>query len=371
MLSLNRNGYTKQQVMDVLHSKITSRQLSYRYDLLDKNEVFKKTLDSVINGSISMDAEAKIKRTASFYLKDDGSINWLSDRIKPYGLVKMSDGGMVEFPLGIFLLSSPARNDVNEVVYRDVKAYDGLVVLVDDKLESRMVIMKDSSYIQVIKAILNDAGITKINIENTSAILPTDLEFESGTEKLDVINELLKQINYNPLYVDVEGFYTSRPYRDPSIRGADYVYKDDELSVTYSGLIEELDLFNVPNKWISVVSNGDAEPMISTYTNENPNSITSTVNRGRVVMANPIQVKDIADQETLDAYTRRIAYESSQIYGSITFETAIMPMHDYLDVLELHYSPLGINGKYQEVSWSFPLETGGKMQHTLQKVVSV
>lgn len=370
MLSLNRNGYTKQQVIDILHGKRTTREISFRYDLLDSEDLFKYTLETVTNANVSMDSLAKIKRTATFRIKDDSNINWLSDRIQPFCLVKMSDGGFVEFPLGIFLLSSPKRKDENNQVYRDVEAYDGLVVLMDDKLESRLVLAKDSSFIQAIKDILTGAGITKINLENSSSTLSADLEFEAGLEKLEVVSELLKQINYNELYVDVEGFYTSKPFRNPSIRGADYSYKDDEFSVTYNGMEEELDLFNIPNKWVIVCSNADNEPFVSSYTNENPNSLTSTVNRKRTIVSHQ-EVRDIADQATLDEYAERVAFESSQVYGKVSFDTAIMPFHDYLDVLEINYSTLAIRGNYLEIGWSFPLEAGAIMKHNLQKVVSI
>lgn len=276
----------------------------------------------------------------------------------------------VEFPLGIFLLSSPKRKDENGHVYRDIEAYDGLVVLIDDKFDSRCVISAGTSYYQAIRTILLNAGITKINLEDTGQVLPTDQEFEAGKEKLFAINELLRQINYNQLIVDVEGFYTSYPYRSPSTRGVDYTYKDDSLSVMYRGMEEEFDVFGVHNRWVVVRTNAEEEPLVSIYTNDNPNSPTSTVSRGRVIMDRR-EIDNIADQESLDSYTQRIAFEASQVYGKLVFETAIMPMHDYSDLLQIEYSSLGINDKYAETAWSFPLEAGGKMKHEVRRVISI
>lgn len=512
MQSLERNCYTKKEVKDVLHSKRGPRKLRFRYDLLDKDNQYIKTLNNVLAGEVSMNSLAEIKRTARFSLKDDGSIDFLNDRIQPFVELKMPEkrekitsisgdnsainfdfskdengddwpdnwdkygtlpsssivkgrlgkalkitsssttGGFyqrnlnvnsnevvyikfvfkgekpnyaylmkttggnqsvtsaikytqiemgwmlgevevianetatvgfmfaydsrdgiersgivseiyyskqdftinhlkitpaqyIEFPLGIFLLSSPTRKDQTNGVFRDIDAYGGLLILRDDKFDQRYIIPAGAKYYDEIIKILQSAGITKYNIENTDAVLQRDIEFEPGNEKLFAINELLRQINYTPIFDDENGIFTSSYYRSPSVRAADYLYKDDDLSVTFQGMEEELDLFNIPNKWQVVCSNPEQEPLSSSYTNDNPESLTSTVNRGRTIVDHR-EVSDIASQASLDAYVQRIAFEASQVYGKLTFETAIMPMHDYADVLEIDYSPLSIKGKY-------------------------
>lgn len=276
----------------------------------------------------------------------------------------------IEFPLGVFLLSSPTRSDKNKNVYRDVEAYDGLLILKDDKFADRYTITAGTNYRKAVIDILNSAGITKHNIDQTDKVLATDIDFEPGKEKLFAINQLLRDINYTPIYVDVYGYYTSATYRSPSIRSAEYTYKDDSLSVTYAGMQEELDLFNVPNKWVVVMSNPERAPLVSSYTNDNPNSPTSTVNRGRTIV-DYREIDNIADQQALDAYVQRIAFEASQIYGKVTFETAIMPMHGYADILELDYSPLNLKGKYAETNWTIPLQSGARMRHEVRKVVTI
>lgn len=396
MQPLARNGFTAEQVKAAIHMAGGSRKIDFRYELLDKNENVIGNLDNVIDAEVSMDSLASIKRTARFKLKDDGSINFLSDRIRPYLRLYIppgkllgryhyflqssfaaefdlragpDQGGWIEFPLGIFLLSSPTRKDSNQSVYRDVEAYDGTLILRDDKLDTRYTIPAGTNYRQAVIDILASAGIAKHNIEQTDKVLPVDMEFAPGTEKLEAINALLQAINYTPLYVDVYGYFTSMTYRSPSTRSAEYTYKDDELSIIYAGVEEELDIFNVPNKWIVVCSSAE-QSLMSTYTNTNPNSPTSTVNRGRTIV-DYREVTDIADQQSLDAYVQRIAFEASQVYGKLTFETALNPLHDYMDVLEIDYSPLGIKGKYVETGWTMPLKAGARMKHEVRKVVSI
>jgi hypothetical protein len=390
-------GFTPERIKAIIHMTGGSRKVAFRYELLDKNDNRIGDLSTVSSGEVSHSSLSQIKRTARFNIKDSGDIDFLSDRIKPFARLHIppgrilareysfirttqpilnnirvapNEGGWVEFPLGVFLLSSPTRKDQNNNVYREVEAFDGTVILRDDKFHSRYHIPAGANYRQAVIDILLTAGISKHNIEQTDKILPVDVEFEPGTEKLKAVNQLLSAINYTPIHVDVNGFFISFVYRSPSIRPAEYIYKDDELSITYPGMVEELDLFNIPNKWTVVLSNPEREPLVSTYTNDNPNSPTSTINRGRTIL-DYREIDHIADQESLDAYVQKLAFEASQVYGKVEFETAINPIHDYFDVIELDYSPLGIKGKYTETSWILPLESGGRMKHSVRRVITI
>ncbi|GAA0313840.1 hypothetical protein GCM10008967_00410 [Bacillus carboniphilus] len=595
MQPLARGGYTEQEVKDALHGKYAPRRIRFRYDLLDKEDKFIKTLDTVESGEVSMASLASIKRTARFKMKDDGEINWLSDRIQPFvelkipeikrkyddyalefdgisnnvrvldnavlnnhknkitvvarikptlagnstqivadkwnstapfgytlrilnnsqlnvwigntshnnglttnnanlapnewvtiaftydgsilnifkngillasqttsvgiggvgadlyfakrgaggdyyyqgqidyvhvwnknlsqkelqdytnkylkgdepsleGLWRFNEGtgtiaydstsngnngtiygakwkkngneietipsSWINFPLGIFLLNSPTRSDQNNNVYRDVEAYGLTQILRDDKFLERYTVTAGTNYRDAVIEILASAGITKHNIEETDKVLPTDKDWAPGVEKLKAVNELLSAINFNTIIDDPNGYFTSSTYRSPSVRSAEYTYQDDDLSVTFPGMTEELDTFGVFNSWIVVLSDPEREPLVSKYTNDNPDSPTSTISRGRIIV-DAREVDNIADQQALDAYVQRIAFEASQVYGKVEFDTAIMPMHDYNDIVQLNYSKLGISGKYAETGWTIPLRAGGKMRHSLRRVVTI
>lgn len=367
MQSLARNGLSAETVKRALHGP--HRRFSFRYELLDKDLNKIGDLHTIKDGEIRQDALSNIKRTATFSMIDTGEIDFLSDRIKPYVRLLVQNQ-WVEFPQGVFLLSSPKKKDVISKVERSIDAFDGLLILQEDKFADRYRIAAGASYYQAVIDILDSAGITSYNIDNTDKVIPVEKDFEAGKEKLFVINELLREINYTPIHVDVDGAFTSYAYRSPSVRSVDYTYKDNHESIIFPGVEEELDLTYIPNTWVVVRSNAEQEPLSSTYVNDNPSSITSTVNRGRIILDRR-ELEDIADQQALDAYTQRIAFEASQVYGKVDFETGIMPMHDYADIIELDYSRLGIKEKYSETSWSMPLRIDGRMKHSIRKVVTI
>lgn len=369
MQQIAQGIYSKEEIIKMLHSD--SRIIKFRYDLLNNKDEKIRELNNVISGEVSMNSLAlNSKRVGRFTIKEEGNINWLNDRIQPFCMFKMPDGGWVEYSLGIFLLSSPTRRVRNGNVYRDIEAYDGLKVLLDDRFDSRYIVDEKTNYIKAITDILLEVGITKFNIEKTDSISRTAKEFEIGTEKLRAINELLQEINYTSLWVDENGYYTSKPYQLPNKREIEYRYEDNELSITNPGMEETLDLFSVANKFIVVASNPESPPLVSTYENVNPRSLTSIQSRERVI-TDYREIDDVASQKLLDEYTNKIAYEASQIFGYVSFNTAINPFHSYNDLLYIKDSKLDISNNYVETSWSMKLEAGSQMNHEARRVILI
>jgi len=367
--SLSRNGYTVDQVKKALHA--SNRHLAFRYDLLDSHNKFKRRLDNVLATSVSNNALADIKRTARFMLRDDSSIDFLSDRIKPWVRLKMPDGRYAEFPQGVFILSTPPRKvNAAGVVTRVVEAYDLLQVLTDDKVADRYTVAAFTNYIAAVKTVLDSVGLTDQNLTPIDKALPTARDWAPGTTKLQIINDLLGAINYRSLIMDENGFAVAQPYVSPAVRASEYTYADDDQSVIFPEVEQGLDLFAIPNKWVLVCSESDREPLVSTYTNDNPDSLTSTVSRDRTIV-DYREGEEAADQASLDAKVLRSAFEASQVYEQVSLDTAIMPMHSDSDCFTLTFSVLGISAKYSETEWSFELKAGAKMKHWIRRVISI
>ncbi len=368
MQSLAVSGYTEAQVITALHA--SNRQIAFRYDLLTSANVFKKALTTVTAASVANNSLAEIKRTAKFSLRDDATINYLSDRIKPWVRIKMTDGGWAEFPQGVFLLSTPPRMEDNTGIYREIEAYDLLQLLTDDKVDIRYTVASGANYITAVGTVLTGAGITDQNLTPTALTLPADRDWEPSTTKLQIINDLLAAINYYTLEFDENGQAVAKPYVSPDARASEYTYKNDTESVIFPGVQQNIDLFGIPNKWVLVKSEPDAAALIGTYTNTNPSSPTSTVSRGRTIVSYQSKV-EAADQATITALAARTAYEASQIYEAVPFETAIMPFHSNADCLTLEHSRLGIAAKFVEVAWSFEFTPGARMKHELRRTVTI
>ena len=205
--------------------------------------------------------------------------------------------------------------------------------------------------------------------------MATDHEFEAGTSKLEIINQLLLEINYNTFMVNADGIGILSPYEEPSGARVSLEYLQDQLSVICPQADTELDLYNVPNVFVGIVSNPDYSKNNKTfeffrceYVNDNPASALSTMKRGRRIVS-MLKPNDIATQEDLQKYVRRQAFQASQVYETVSFSTAMMPIHGENDVLRILHPD--INGVYEEVGWEMELAAGNPMTHEVRRLMVI
>ena len=189
MKNLSSLGYTHNQIINMLKSH---RKIDFRFELLDKNE--RKLGDITADGYIDFNSDAEIMGAGSFTLKEISDINYIDERLKPY-LRLYTPRGWIEYPLGVYLISSPTRKSNGIYITRDVEVYDKSVILREDKFDNRYIVYKNTVITAAVIQILNSAGIANVNIENSELVAQTDIEFEIGTTKLYAINYLLKVIN--------------------------------------------------------------------------------------------------------------------------------------------------------------------------------
>lgn len=371
----NPNSRSGADITAAIAGRSGSRKFTFRYDLLTSANVYKSAITNMTSASVALDWQSDIKRTATFTLTDLGGIDFLSDRIKPWIRLHLAPYGAldyVEWPLGVFLLSTPSRSvDEDGVVIREVQGYDALQIFTDDKVTARYTAAAGSVVTTLVSTLLG--SITQ-NVTVSSSVLPIAKEWEPGTPKLTIINELLAQINYDSLFFDEVGTAIVKPYVAPSVRAEEWTFADDTDSIILTDVEQTLDLFSVPNRWTIVVEDPDRIALISTYTNTDPSSPTSTVRRGRFIDYNSKQANDTidaVDQTTLDAKVARKAFEDSQIAEKISYSTGLFPLSSTNDVYRLRFGDLAINDKYRELSWSMELKAGQAMSRTAQRIVSV
>lgn len=366
MLRLAVNGYQASDVLDALHA--SRRTIAFRYDRMNELNQKIEDLDGVMSGSVENNYLADIKRTAKFQFDLGVNMDWGKDRIRPWFRLLMPDGGWAEWPLGIFLPTSPTRQIRGAGGTREIEAYDQLLVLRDDKVESRYVIPTLSNYVEEIRLLLESSGVTTINISASTASLPTAREWEPGTSKLRIVNDLLGAINYTSLSFDAFGAAVAQPYSSPEGRPTGVTYEANERSLLEPDISHTIDYFEIPNKWVLVMSEPEVS-FSSTYTNTNPNSPTSTVSRGRTITH--FEAVEASDQTALDELAARMAFEASQVFETIEFSSALMPHHGDGDIVELKHSASGISARYTEHTWSLELSAGSSMKHSLRRVVTV
>lgn len=364
-MNIDVQGYTREQLLSALFS--SSRKVRYEYTVSDPNNVELGSIE-IQDGQISFDSRADVMRTFTGKVKKSDllNMNTLDRRVTPWMCLMMPNGKEARWPLGKFIIypSMESANDINMV---DISGYDLGKIALDDKNTSRAFINSDLLYTTAIEQIIGDLYV-RFDIEASEYLKSFPQEWEPGTAKLKIINDLLQGINYNQLHFDELGIAICNPYIDSLVREIDFQYMANEQSIILDGVTLASDKFDIPNKWVRYTENPEADYLISTYVNDNPESPYSTVSRGRTIV-DIKPVEDIASQSALDSYMTKVVNESMQATERIEFSTLNMPGHGFRECLWIDIPTYDILGKYIETGWEMALVPGGQMTHVCEKVV--
>jgi len=350
------------------------REIDFRYRVLRSGALLGELHASPDASApvIRMDDAAEIKTALSgIFLPEvtdvDGKVveaDWLSDEIQP---VMIIDG--TEHTLGVYAAATVTPIRTQGADSMKIEAYDRCWRVRDNYTTTRNYIAAGTAYLTPINAILQNCGIKLVMATPSAETLAEDREdWDPGTSCLTIVNELLSEINYNPLWFDENGYAVLSPAATPTVDNIKHTLDaDDVRSLIIPQISRESDYYSAPNVFLCICSNPDKSgPMTATAENNNPQSPLSIPRRGRRIVK-VVQLNNIANQDALQAYADKLRNDSLIGGETIRIQTALLPGFGVADVVALHYGD--ISALCVERAWSMELRVGGTMQHTLEKVV--
>ena len=358
--------YTTDELLKILRSN--SRNVYYEYTIANTQGETIGKID-IEDGVISFDSSLEVMRTFSgtCMRTDLLSINSLDYKLVPWMCLRIGSD-VVKWALGKFIIEPSVYDNMNsEEVH--ITGFDLGKIALDDKVDSRVYVPSGSVYTSFALQ-LAGTDYTDIELDASPKARNSEAEWDIGESKLKIINDLLKAISYNSLYFDSYGTGHITEYVMPENQSIERTYKSGSESIIVDGISKTSNKFEIPNKFIRYVENADSDYMISTYTNNDPASPYSVINRGRTIVDSQ-KVQDIATQGDLDALTRIEAIKAMAVTETIVFSTLNMPGHEFRNCLFIDIPEYGISEKYIEVAWEMQLSPNGKMIHTCEKVVTL
>lgn len=320
--------------------------------------------DSETAAQVSMDNAAEIKMTLTGDFEMNDKVNTLTDRLQ---VIMHIDG--TAHPLGKYVICSiepqttPAGRRVGSFT-----AYDLTYLVQGSKTEKRHYIAAGTKYTDALQALLIESGITDYIIEPSDATIRTDREdWEPGTSRLTICNDLLAEINYNSMWMDLHGTIRCNKYRQATAENIAHSYSPGQYSMLYPETSQVIDTFNRANVFIRVVEDAESTtPLRAESVNNDPDSALSTVNQMRRVVDYDT-LDNIASQGELQAYVDNLKFKSLLATVETTFGTGPNPAHQAFDVVALSFG--AESGIYTETSWIIDLSAPYKMQHTGKRVM--
>lgn len=295
--------------------------------------------------------------------------DWLSDEIQP---VMIADG--TEHPLGVFLPATVTPSESSGVQSLRIEAYDRCWRVKDTYAESSVYFASGTTYLDAVETLLAAAGISLILATPSAAAFPEAREdWQAGTSYLTIVNELLAEISYNPLWFTAEGSAVLEPASVPTADNIEHILSDDpepgeaQIDRMLPSISRETDIYKAPNVFVCICSNADkAASLTATAENNNPQSPLSTVRRNRRIVQ-VTRVNNVEDLTALQAYADRLRDESMVGSETIKVSTALLPGWGVADVVGIRYGDL--SAVCVEHAWEMDLRAGGNMTHTLERVV--
>lgn len=340
------------------------RTIDFRVDVLRNGILYSKlTYEDPPTIYCDTNAEIKMSMQGSFIKNPD--VDFLKDELRPVVII---DG--VEHPVGVFRPGTYREVFRDGAEFTEVEAYDRAILLKWTRNETVKYFSDSGEYGAAIESILTSSGITSYSIEPMTAHLGTARTFDIGTEFLSIANEFLNEMGYEELWFDQNGMAMVREYVSPTPGSVTKQYGKNTPGGVYTliapDVTREIDMFDVPNVFVCVATSPDKVSVVkATAVNDNPTSPLSTINRGRRIAA-LYTLDQSPNQAALTRYATKLRDKHMWETETVQIQTAINPDHTVGEIVALADDPIA--GIYKEKAWSFQMQAGSMMSHTLERM---
>ncbi len=351
-----------------------SRKVSYQVDAMLGNIKYGElqckpptvSMDSELDSSDTGAKYSSTIETTGYIWQNGEKTDEIMDWVKyQYKIWLIEDGEKKS--LGIFYPQSIQASTEAKTIY-DITGYDKSILAKNDCITSRHFIAKGANYINEISSLLVSSGITHIISDESDAVVASDRDdWEIGTPKLTIINQLLSEISFENVQIDRDGSAILKSYKEASAENIQHTYRQGKASIVKMPTTMNSNIFDIPNIWAATVENPDlAETYTYTWINDNPLSRTSTIytNQNKVKVLN---FDNIASQADLETAVKKQAFSDMQGYDTIQFQTAIVADHGVNDIVALELPQF--NGILKETAWTINFQDMS-MSHTGKKAIN-
>lgn len=337
-----------------------SMQQTYEYYIVNP-ETWKDTrqINVVKSSTINRDSEAETLGSATFEVTESVGECY----IRVY-LITIQNGVKEKHALGTFLVQTPATSFDGKIRNISMDAYTPLLELKEKQPPIGYAIIKsknienDESIMKHAYKLTQEATRAPVVPASCDTKLVNDFVAETNDTWLSFISDLIKNAKYK-LALDELGRVLYAPDQDTASLQPVWTYDDSNSSILYPSISMDHDLYGIPNV-VEVIYSNDSKQFYSKVSNDDENSPTSTVNRGREII---YRVTDpgfvgIPTSNQLDEYAERLLKELSTIEYTITYTHGYCPVR-LGDCVRLDYKRAGLKDiKAKVISQSIKCEPG-------------
>ena len=333
---------------------LSSMQQTFEYYIVDP-ATWKdaKKIENVKSCSIRRDSDAGTLWSASINITE--SVGECYVRIY---LITIQNGTKERHPLGTFLVQTPSTSFDGKVRNLSMDAYTPLLELKETKPPLGYSVMKGTNIMTIARQLTQENTRAPVVPASCDTNLFSDFVAETDDSWLTFLTDLLLNAKYS-YDLDEMGRILFAPEQDTASLQPVWTYNDDNSSILYPNLNMDHDLYGIPNVVEVIYSHGNGY-YYSRVVNDDPNSPTSTVNRGREIIhrvSDPDLIGDPTENQ-IDEYANRLLRELSSLEYTITYTHGYCPVR-VGDCVRFNYSRADLkNVKAKVISQTIKCEPG-------------
>jgi len=194
--------------------------------------------------------------------------------------------------------------------------------------------------------------------EDLSPTLQYDFVSNTNDTVLSFVTDLIANAKYE-LGLGEKGNILFLPKQELESIQPIWTFDDSNSSILLPEITVNHDLYGIPNK-VEVIYSYGGDYKEAVAINDDPNSPTSTVSRGRTIPYRDTSpsLRGYQSQEQIDAYAERLLKELSTLEYTVSYTHAYCPVR-IGDCVRLNYTRAGITGiKAKVISQNIKAEPG-------------
>ena len=337
-----------------------SMEQSFEYYEVDPN-TWKdiRKIENVKSCSIDRDESSDTLGSASISIVDTLGETY----IRAYLLIRQN-GNNFRVTLGTFLVQTPSSDFDGKNRNVTMDCYTPLLELKENPPPLGYTLMKGENIMERAYEICREncrAPVVETKLEKV-----LEANFVSNTDDtwLVFLQDLLAQAKYK-FYLDEEGKILFAPIQKLEQLKPVWTFNDDNSSILYPDINLEHDLYGIPNV-VEVVCSTGTEMYTARVVNDDPNSPTSTVNRGREILYRETSpnIQGIPSTEQIDEYAESLLEKLSSVEYQVSYKHGYCPVR-VGDCVRLNYERADLKDiKAKVISQSINCETSCSVDET-------
>jgi hypothetical protein len=327
---------------------------TYEYYTVDPNtwkDMHK--LNNVKSSTINRDSGAETLGSATINVTE--SVGECYIRIY---LITIQNGVKERHPLGTFLVQTPSSTFNGKLRNVDMDAYTPLLELKESPPPLGYSLLKDDKIMQKAYLLVRDRARAPVVPADCDKTLHTSFVANTDDTWLSFLIDLIANAKYR-FDLDELGRILFAPKQETESLQPVWTYTDDNSSILHPDITMDHDLYGIPNVVEVIYSNG-RDQYFARVVNDDPNSPTSTVNRGREIIqrvTNP-ELSGDATNHQIQEYAKQLLRELSTMEYTISYTHGYCPVR-LGDCVRFNYSRAGLMDiKAKVISQSIKCEPG-------------